>query len=358
MRQGGCAAGREAIIGRLGEHSDRWYQDLVSAIGSRVGSVPVEEDDVQEAVIRYWEHISMGEEIRCGPAWVQAVARNMARSQSRRRATEARALQRLQRERPPPLGGSEVDSLAEELRHRVSRLAPRQRHMVVLYYYGDLSVAEVATAAGCSVGTVKATLHQARRILSAALQPDHRTTELEVTPMSLAHWGITGTHRHEYEIDRTDDWYEGKPVAVLRCIAKRPGGFGALVQRFEPGAFTGHRVRFSGKLRAEGVSGWAGLWMRVDGAASSSHKNPLAFYNNEDRGLMGTTGWYDQDAVLDVGEDAAVILIGAILSGKGALYVANFAVDIVGPEVELTRQPSHHDALLPRPTNLSFDVET
>jgi RNA polymerase sigma factor (sigma-70 family) len=40
-------------------------------------------------------------------------------------------------------------------------LAQRQRVAVVLRYYADLPLAEIAEAMGCSVGTVKSTLHAA-----------------------------------------------------------------------------------------------------------------------------------------------------------------------------------------------------
>ncbi|HUS21509.1 MAG TPA: hypothetical protein VMZ66_05785 [Aeromicrobium sp.] len=122
--------------------------------------------------------------------------------------------------------------------------------------------------------------------------------------MSLAHWGITATRRHEYDIDAGDELLDEHRVAVLHCIVDDPGGFGALVQRFEPGRFAGHRVRLSGMLRAE-QSG-AGRAMRVDGAASPSHKSSLGFYNNEDRSLTGilelgrprTPGWLNRTQLL------------------------------------------------------------
>jgi len=148
--------------------------------------------------------------------------------------------------------------MTEELRLRIAQLPQRQREIVVLYYYGDLSITEVASEARCSViGTVKATLHQARRALAFALQPESIITiDREGKTMGLAHWGITGTHRHEYEVDLTEELFEGHCVAVLRCTVEHPGGFGALVQGFEPGDFAGHRVRFPAMLRAEGVTGW------------------------------------------------------------------------------------------------------
>lgn len=340
-------------IGRAQDPTDDCYQDVAAGIGRRIGDVTVDEDDVQEAVVRYWEQLAHGRPIRYGPAWVRTVARNLALSEARRRQAEARAVQRMGREEHQPAGLG-VDPAQDHIRNEIARLPARQREIVVLYYYGDLSVAEVATRTGCREGTVKATLHQARRALAAALQPEAAATRTEDGTMRLAHWGITGTHAHEHELERTPETFEGHPVAVLRCVVKDPGGFGAQVQRFEPGSFRRHRVRFSGMLRAEDVTGWAGLWMRVDGDGSPSTKRTLAFYNNQDRGLTGTTGWVRQDAVLDVADEGTGILIGAILSGSGSLYVADFHVDIVGSDVPLTLQRASGSAWLPHPTNLSF----
>jgi len=59
--------------------------------------------------------------------------------------------------------------------------------------------------------------------------------------------------------------------------------------------------------------------------------------------------------VLDVADHATVVLIGAILSGQGSLYIADVHVDVVGPEVSVTEQRHHASGLLQRPTNLSFE---
>jgi RNA polymerase sigma-70 factor (sigma-E family) len=53
--------------------------------------------------------------------------------------------------------GPDADELAvrDGLAVALSRLNPRQRTVVVLRYYADLSEAEIAETLGCSVGTVK-----------------------------------------------------------------------------------------------------------------------------------------------------------------------------------------------------------
>ena len=51
----------------------------------------------------------------------------------------------------------------------VKSLPPRQRAVVVLRYYEQLSEQEIADVLGCSRGTVKSTAHHALNALRAAL---------------------------------------------------------------------------------------------------------------------------------------------------------------------------------------------
>ncbi|MGD9959420.1 SigE family RNA polymerase sigma factor [Nocardioides sp.] len=51
----------------------------------------------------------------------------------------------------------------------VKSLPPRQRAVIVLRYYEDLSELEIADALGCSRGNVKSTAHHALRALRAAI---------------------------------------------------------------------------------------------------------------------------------------------------------------------------------------------
>lgn len=51
-------------------------------------------------------------------------------------------------------------------------LPPRQRAVIVLRYFEDLSEAQIAEALGCSRGNVKSTAHRALKALRAALGSD------------------------------------------------------------------------------------------------------------------------------------------------------------------------------------------
>lgn len=67
----------------------------------------------------------------------------------------------------------EASDVAERLKRALVGLPPRQRAVIVLRYYDDMSEADVAAALGISPGSVKQHLHRAVAALRAALaQPE------------------------------------------------------------------------------------------------------------------------------------------------------------------------------------------
>jgi RNA polymerase sigma-70 factor (sigma-E family) len=70
----------------------------------------------------------------------------------------------------PATGADEADRvvLRASLLAALSRLTPRQRTVLVLRFYADLSVEDTAHALGCSIGTVKSTTSDALSRLRTA----------------------------------------------------------------------------------------------------------------------------------------------------------------------------------------------
>jgi RNA polymerase sigma-70 factor, ECF subfamily len=66
---------------------------------------------------------------------------------------------------------SELEQLDDRMRVQsaLQQLSPRQREVLVLRYFEDLSTDETAAIMKCASGTVKATLYQALRAVKAAL---------------------------------------------------------------------------------------------------------------------------------------------------------------------------------------------
>jgi RNA polymerase sigma-70 factor (ECF subfamily) len=96
---------------------------------------------------------------------VYTSATNLARSHWRRRQRESRALATVDRISPTTVAPH--DPWLWDL---VNRLPKGLRVPVLLHYYADLPVAEVAEQLHLPLGTVKRRLHEARAQLQAVLE--------------------------------------------------------------------------------------------------------------------------------------------------------------------------------------------
>jgi RNA polymerase sigma-70 factor, ECF subfamily len=148
------------------------YRRLVAGLSLLGWSRTLVEEAVQEALARAWERSERGEHIESLRAWVSVVASNLLRSWSRRFRAEARALRRLKG--VPDPRATEARGLSPSDDHmdvvRTIRALPyRQRHVLVLHYFADLSLEEIARAMRTTPGAVKGLLHRARRGLAEAL---------------------------------------------------------------------------------------------------------------------------------------------------------------------------------------------
>lgn len=97
-------------------------------------------------------------------AWLYMTAANLVRDHWRRAERERRAYRRMAAE---PAPGAVGDSGVRDL---VERLPKRLRAVVLLHYYADLPVREVAAVLGKAEGSVKRSLHDARARLLADLE--------------------------------------------------------------------------------------------------------------------------------------------------------------------------------------------
>ncbi|MHA6529288.1 helix-turn-helix transcriptional regulator [Paenibacillus sp. BAC0078] len=92
------------------------------------------------------------------------------------------------------------------------------------------------------------------------------------------------------------------------------------------------RMRFAGFVRTEEVSGWCGLWMRID----DKLQNMLGFDNMQYRSIKGTTDWNYYACVLDIPAEANCLNIGIILSGAGKAWLDDCTFEEVGMDIPVT----------------------
>ncbi|HSF26081.1 MAG TPA: RNA polymerase sigma factor [Actinomycetes bacterium] len=107
-------------------------------------------------------------------AWLYTTASNLVRDHWRRSARERVALARVGTSADHVRAGRDAYDLdlstRTTVRALVEALPERLRQPVLLYYYADLSVGQVATALGKAEGTIKRALFDARALMAAALE--------------------------------------------------------------------------------------------------------------------------------------------------------------------------------------------
>lgn len=90
----------------------------------------------------------------------------------------------------------------------------------------------------------------------------------------------------------------------------------------------------------------------------------VAFDNSGVRGIRGTTEWTYQNIVIDIPKEAVALLYGAVLNGRGKLYVDDFQFRVVDESVPVTAKPVPPQQSLARgrisdpgrePRNLDFE---
>jgi RNA polymerase sigma factor (sigma-70 family) len=127
---------------------------LVGMLGLYCRDRYVAEELAQDTIVRVigdWSRVRRHES---PSAWAHRVAINLANSHLRRRLAERRALRRLSR-RPVAAQHDPDTPTALAVRAVVAGLPRRERAVVVLRYFADFSVREVADLLGMPEGTVK-----------------------------------------------------------------------------------------------------------------------------------------------------------------------------------------------------------
>lgn len=145
------------------------YGRLAGWAGTLVGDRELAHDFATEAFVRLMRHWDTVEDPR---PWLYTTVANLVRDHWRKRGREAAAYERLQ------LGVTDADVAAPgpdqadvlSVRQAVEGLPERVRMPVLLHYFADLSVAQVARQLGKSDGAVKRDLYDARALLATTLE--------------------------------------------------------------------------------------------------------------------------------------------------------------------------------------------
>jgi len=99
--------------------------------------------------------------------WLFGVIRQVARAARRRAALRNLLLLRAYAAEPPPLAGDAPPEAA--LRTALRQLPTRQREVLMLVFYQELTIAEAAQALGIALGTARAHYERGKAALRTAL---------------------------------------------------------------------------------------------------------------------------------------------------------------------------------------------
>lgn len=163
-------------------------------------------------------------------------------------------------------------------------------------------------------------------------RPAPSNLDFEAPPSSSgfpAGWN-GGGQDYDISID-TKDPHDGRQCAHIRYADSAqwpPKSLGSFSQDITADDFRGHRVRYSGYMRTADVKpGRGALWVRANAADGAI----LAFDNMADRGIRGTTPWREYHITLEVPAQAETLTFGAMLTGRGSLWVDGLSIQETKP---------------------------
>lgn len=162
-------------------------------------------------------------------------------------------------------------------------------------------------------------------------------------------------------VDGRPAGWSGGPAATLHAdsLIVHGGSWSARLERGADAAQTfsaltcavpqqrsGAVITLRGYLKTEGVTGYAGLWLRLQGEGRN-----VGFDNMQDRNLKGTHDWAEHTIVLPYSPETRQVVFGALLEGQGKVWVDDLRLLVDG------RPYDQAPALVREPTVLDTDTE-
>ncbi len=162
----------------IGKDKEHGAERLVSEYGNRLYAAAIllcaNDHDAEELTFRTLDQavkkIRLFDPARNFFTWLYTIMLNFHRMNLRRRRVDVvpmGAAEDLPEQivgEPPPTGG-----ISDRIDDAIRALSPQLREVVMLHYFADRSIDEIAAALDIPAGTVKSRLHHAREALSRIL---------------------------------------------------------------------------------------------------------------------------------------------------------------------------------------------
>ena len=153
---------------------DRYKDVLYGTALLMMRNPALAEEQVQEAFLAAWRGIKGFRPGRPFKPWVVRILVNKIVSLRRTRALPTVPLENQDRpdDLPQPAEAVEAQLDRQAIRQALAGLTPDHREVIVLRYFADLTVPELAETIGVPLGTVKSRLHRALGQLRDQLTTD------------------------------------------------------------------------------------------------------------------------------------------------------------------------------------------
>ncbi len=162
---------REGDLAAFERIYGKFHRRIYGVCLKMTGDQSVAEELTQDTFVRVWQKLHLYEAHRSFGAWLYRVAVNVVLSDRRSQRRRARVIDA--RSEPPEPGEPQASVGPEaglDLEKAMDRLPPRARVVFVLHDIEGHRHEEIARLIGVAVGTSKAQLHRARKILREALR--------------------------------------------------------------------------------------------------------------------------------------------------------------------------------------------
>jgi RNA polymerase sigma-70 factor, ECF subfamily len=165
---------RKGDLGALEQLFKRYQHSLYQTALGITHDPELSEEIVQDCFYKLYRHADTLDAALPLAPWLYRVTVNLCYSMLRRRRPWSESFHNLA-ERLRTSGQQAPEQLAEQhevqsiVRETLQELTPQHRAVLVLHYFHDYSVTEIAEILECPEGTIKSRLHHARRLLKQRL---------------------------------------------------------------------------------------------------------------------------------------------------------------------------------------------
>ncbi|GAB6928531.1 sigma-70 family RNA polymerase sigma factor [Paenibacillus sp. JCM 10914] len=163
LARAACKGDEEAFYALVTIHRRRLYQIAYSYLHNEGDALEL----LQEAVCRAWMKCGKLKQPEAFVPWIIRILIHLCVDEQKRR-------KRMVPVDHVPNTGASTEMISDsklDLERALGRLKPKYRHVLILKYYQDMTIADIANILECPEGTVKTRIHQGLKLLKHKIGP-------------------------------------------------------------------------------------------------------------------------------------------------------------------------------------------